>query len=380
MRSPDPSPARFVRPELAARPEYVLDLSPCRHKLDQNESPYELPRSVKETVGRILSRTDWGRYPSFHGDSLREALAKLHGWPAAGILVGNGSNELLKLALEATVAAGIAVLGCEPSFSLYRTMVLVAGGVPEFLPPRVDLRLPVEELERRIENDPGRPLILCSPNNPTGDALDPGAVAELAERLEAPLLLDNAYGEFCRFDYRPLLEDHPNLVLFRTFSKAWSLGGLRVGYLLADPRLVAALIRVKLPYNLGRAGSVAAREALKARHRVERRVELLVRRRAQWRGMLEGHGLEVFPSEANFLLVRCGETGGARQIFDGLESRGIRVRDVSSAPGLRNCLRFTVGDGAALRAVDRALVQILGRTSRREGEGEGEGAEDERNA
>lgn len=368
MTPSGPSPARFVRPELAARPEYALDRSPCRHKLDQNESPYEVPRWVKESVARALARSDWARYPSFHGDALREALAELHDWPAAGVLVGNGSNELLKLTLEATVTPEVSVLGTEPSFSLYRTMVLVAGGVPDFVAPRPDLRLPVEELAERIEGDPRRPLILCSPNNPTGEALEPETVRRLAEGLEAPLLLDNAYGELCRYDYRPLLREHPNLVLFRTLSKAWSLGGLRVGYLLADPRLVEALVKVKLPYNLGRAGLLAARAALGARSRIERHVRLLIRRRAQWHRLLERHGLEVFPSEANFLLVRCSGAGGARRIFEGLARRGIRVRDVGSAPGLRECLRFTVGDGAALRAVDRALEEILDRDSGRGGE------------
>ena len=125
----------------------------------------------------------------------------------------------------------------------------------------------LEELEAEVERDPRRPLLLCTPNNPTGDALPPERVEALLERLQAPLLLDNAYGEFCRYDYRPLLARHRHLILFRTFSKAWSLAGLRLGYLLADPALVAELIKVKLPYNLGHAAVLAGRAQADLRRR-----------------------------------------------------------------------------------------------------------------
>ena len=251
------------------------------------------------------------------------------------MLVGNGSNELLSVALTALVPPGGEVLGAEPSFGLYRSFVLKAAGVPRFLPPRCDLRLPVDGLEAEVERDPHRPLILCTPNNPTGDALPPERVEGLLERLEAPLLLDNAYGEFCRFDYRPLLSKHPHLVLFRTFSKAWSLAGMRLGYLLADPRLVAELVKVKLPYNVGHAGIIAGLVALEAEPEARQRVEILVARRAQWAAMLAAEGLEVLPSEANFLLVRCGSPEKAGQVRETLEARSIRVRDVGAIPGWR---------------------------------------------
>jgi len=345
-------PSLFVRPELRALGAYHLDLSPSRHKLDQNEVPWDLPRRLKEEMAARLLAADWARYPDFHADELRRDLGRLHGHPFEGVLVGNGSNELLSVALTALVAPGAEVLGAEPSFGLYRSFVLKTGGVPGFLPPRPDLRIPADELEAEVERDPRRPLLLCTPNNPTGDALPVERVERLLERLEAPLLLDNAYGEFCQYDYRPLLARHPHLILFRTFSKAWSLAGLRLGYLLADPRLVTELIKVKLPYNLGHASVIAGRVALEAEEEAKRRVRLIVARRPQWAAMLKEEGLEVFPSEANFLLVR---TSNAKEVQARLEARGIRVRDVSGYPGLAGCLRVSVGTGASLRAVRAAL-------------------------
>jgi histidinol-phosphate aminotransferase len=353
-------PAAFVRPELRALKAYHLDLTPCRHKLDQNEVPWDLPAGLKRRVAGRLLAAGWARYPDFHADALRRDLGRLHGHPWEGVLVGNGSNELLAVALTALVLQGGEVLGTEPSFGLYRSFVLKAGGVPRFLPPRPDLRLPADELEAEVERDPLRPLLLCSPNNPTGDALPPERIERFLERLEAPLLLDNAYGEFSRFDYRSLLARHPHLVLFRTFSKAWSLAGMRLGYLLADPRLVAELIKVKLPYNLSHAAVAAGREVLEAEEEARRRVSILVARRPQWAAMLADAGLEVFPSEANFLLVRCPSPEAAREVREGLEARSIRVRDVGAYPGLAGCLRVSVGTGAALRAVRRALTEIRG--------------------
>jgi len=348
-------PALFVRPELRALGAYHLDLTPSRHKLDQNEVPWDLPRRFKEEMAARLLAADWARYPDFHADELRRDLGRLHDHPFEGVLVGNGSNELLSVALTALVAPGTEVLGAEPSFGLYRSFVLKAGGVPRFLPPRADLKIPIDDLEAEVERDPRRPLLLCTPNNPTGDALPVERVERLLERLEAPLLLDNAYGEFCRYDYRPLLARYPHLIVFRTFSKAWSLAGMRLGYLLADPRLVTELIKVKLPYNLGHPGVIAGRVALEADAEARRRVGLLVARRPQWAAMLAAEGFEVFPSEANFLLIRCSPPERAREVREMLEARSIRVRDVSGYPGLAGCIRVSIGTGASLRATRAAL-------------------------
>jgi imidazoleglycerol-phosphate dehydratase len=213
----------------------------------------------------------------------------------------------------------------------------------------------MDEMLAEVERVPARPVLLCTPNNPTGAAARPEQVEALLERMTGPLLLDNAYAEFCRHDYRPLLARFPNLLIFRTFSKAWSLAGLRLGYLLADPRLVTELIKIKLPYNLNRASAAAGRAALAAEPAAARRVRAILGRRPQWAQRLAAAGLEVFPSEANFLLVRAAAKG----LRDGLAERGILVRDVGGYPGLGGCLRVSVGSGGALRAVVAALGEIL---------------------
>ena len=210
-------------------------------------------------------------------------------------------------------------------------------------------------------------MLLCTPNNPTGEAIAPARVEALLERLEAPLFLDNAYGEFCAHDYRPLLARHRHLLIFRTFSKAWSLAGMRLGYLLADPALVGELLKLKLPYNVNQASALAGEVALAHPRAAQRRVSLLVARREAWAAMLAAAGAEVFPSSANFVLTRWAPAT-AERVRDGLAARGIRVRDLSRGAGLAGCLRVSVGSGAALRDTRLALAGILAETTGLRGE------------
>jgi histidinol-phosphate aminotransferase len=351
-------PAALVRPEVRALTAYRLDLAPCRFKLDQNEVPWPLPRPVRAAALARLAAADWSRYPDFHADELRRAIGELHGVETEAVLVGNGSNELLAAALAAFCGPGRELLVPGPSFSLYGVFALSCGGSVRRLGPRADLALPLDELEAEVERDPRRPVLVCSPNNPTGEAVPPLRIRRLLERLEAPLLLDNAYGEFCRYDYRPLLARHRHLVLFRTFSKAWSLAGIRLGYLLAHPALVTELVKVKLPYNLGHAGIACGLAALGARAAAERRVRQLVERRPQWSALLRAAGAnDVVESEANFVLTRW-EKDRYVLLKEGLPERGIRVRDVGGAPGLENCLRVSIAGGDALRATAGALAEL----------------------
>ena len=371
--------ASLVRPEVRSLRAYHLDQMPCRFKLDQNEVPWDLPRRLKDEVVRRLAATDWARYPDFHADGLRRALGRFHDHPWRGVLVGNGSNELLGVALEALARPGGQVLSFEPTFGLYRMFALRPGADLRSLPPREDLRIPYRELREEVGRDPRRPVVLCTPNNPTGDALTPGRVETLLAEMEAPLLLDNAYGEFSRHDYRPLLEAHPHLLIFRTFSKAWSLGGLRLGYVLGHPDLVTELIKVKLPYNLGHAGRITGEVVLESARVMERRVAVLRTLRDRWTESLRRRGLYVYPSEGNFLLIRVEPERVGLEVGDvrrRLADRGVLVRDVSHYPGLAACMRVSVGSRRALRAVEGALDE-MGVPVRGEFSQEGEFSEEE---
>jgi len=352
IAKPRIAPASLVRPALRELPEYNYVPAAGKYKLDQNEVPWELPRWVKREVARRLAETDWARYPDFHADALRREIGRLHGWPAEGVLVGNGSNEILALALEALTAVRGEVLGVEPCFGLYRMFVTRAGAQPRFLPPRPDLRLPLGELRAEVEADPHRPLLLASPNNPTGEALSPREVEDLLEHLEAPLFLDNAYGEFCRHDYRPLLARHPHLLLFRTFSKAWSLAGLRLGYLLADPDLVRELIKVKDSYNCDVLSLAAATAAVEDQGYYADLRAKIVATRGRMAVALTELGFRVTPSQANFVWCHRIDVP-VKPIYEELKRRKILVRYMNYDG--YDGLRISVGSDAE---IDKLLSEL----------------------
>jgi histidinol-phosphate aminotransferase len=349
-------PLSRVRPEVRRLKAYHLDLTPAVHKLDQNEVPYELPPPVKRRVAEILVRRPWRRYPDFHSDALRTAIGKRLDWPMEGVLAGSGSGELIEAALATFVSPGGEVLGTRPSFSLYGMLLARVSARPVLFAAGDDLRLPLDDVRRAVDEDPTRPLLLCSPNNPTGDAASVEDVDDLLSRLEAPLFLDHAYGEFADVDYRPLLDKHRHLLVFHTFSKAWSLAGLRLGYLLADPAVAEEIAKVKRPYNVNFLTAAAGEALLADSAAAERRVRVLVGRRAQWAAMLAEAGLRVYPSQANFVLARHPK---APEIGRALDRRGIRIRVLGGHEILRQCLRFSVGTGVALRATRTALEEIM---------------------
>ncbi len=345
-----------MRAELRALSVYQLDQTAFTHKLDQNEVPWDLPSRMKREALQRIERRNWAHYPDFHSDRLREQIAQRYGLKLNSVLVGNGSSELLGVVIEALVGAGDEVISLAPAFSLYEMFVRRTGGRTLTLAPRADFALQMDELLAEVERDPERTVLLCAPNNPTGATATVDQVRAVLEALNAPLLLDNAYGEFCDQSYLPLLSEYANLVVFRTFSKAWSVAGVRLGYLLADPEFVGELLKVKLPYNVNHASAVIGEVMLENASFSERSVRVLCGRRSQWSSLFETAGFEVFESHANFILVRHPE---AERVRDGLGDRGILVRDVSSGPGLQRCLRVALGDGRALRATRQALTEIL---------------------
>ncbi len=267
------TPARFVRPELRELHPYTLEQTACRFKLDQNEVPWDFPARLKREALARLAAVDWARYPDFHADELRRALAERLDWP----MEGHPGRQRLERdaghhARRRWCGRAPRCSACCPRSGSTRCSCAAPVGGRASCRRAPTCACRSRSSRPRSRATPSRPLLLCSPNNPTGAAATVEEIERLLEALDAPLLLDNAYGEFCRFDYRPLLDRHSNLLLFRTFSKAWSLGGMRLGYLVAHPDLVAELIKVKLPYNLNHAGVAAGLAALGGSDAAARRI------------------------------------------------------------------------------------------------------------
>lgn len=331
----------------------------ARHKLNQNESPHDLPPDIKRQVLERLAALPWNRYPEAVPRGLIERLAVRADWTPDGIVAGCGSNDLIQTLLSIAVGPGDAVVAPSPTFALYRRVVMVQGGRYVSVPLKPSFEYDVDALIGVAREARAKAVILCAPNNPTGTDLGPAEVRRVLEGTEGLVLVDEAYRDFGGASAAELLAAFPRLVIFRTLSKAPGIAGLRFGYLLAHPALAVEVLKAKLPYDISGPTLVAVDvvldhdEALRARSReiVAERDRLMAACRAL-------PGVEVVPSVANFFLLRIP---GARSVADRLlADHSVLVRDLSGQPGLEGCLRVSVGTAADSGALLHGLRGILG--------------------
>jgi histidinol-phosphate aminotransferase len=323
-----------ARAAVAAMTAYTLELREAAIKVNQNESPYDVPRELKERWLASMVERPWNIYPDFESSLLREALAREHGLTAGNVLVGNGSNELLAASIATFVGPGTPVVFPRPTFALYEKLVTVAGGlpVPIALDPCTGL-LPLEDMLSALRDLRGAVVILCSPNNPTGGVLPERGLERLLA-TGATVLFDRAYGDFAG-DSLPALSDR--LVTFSTFSKAWGLAALRVGWLASTEATCVQIRKVKLPYSLNVISESIAAAALGQRAIRDGNVARTIAERERMLAAMNEVDVTPFPTAANFIAFRT------RATFEGFLARGILVRDISGYPGLAGCLRVSVG-------------------------------------
>ena len=301
----------------------------------------------------------WSRYPDFAPQRLHERLAEFSGWQREGIIAGNGSNELIQALLMVTVGDGKCVLITEPTFALYRQITTVLGGEVVSVPLKDDLQFDVPALLEEIEETQPEVTILCSPNNPTGCVISDEELVVLSKAARGLIVVDEAYHEFAEHSAVPLLGDHENLVVLRTFSKAMAMAALRVGYLLASPELVREIAKALLPYNLNALSQTAAEVAIEM---FEAKLQPLVEAICAERDRLYVElasipGLLPVQSQANFMVVRSNKE--PKRVFAELLKRDILIRDVSGYPMLNDYFRVSVGTPEENDLLVRALREIL---------------------
>ena len=351
-----------VKEQVLKAPAYTLRTYDAEIKLNQNENPYDFPDDLKEEVFRRFMARKWSRYPEFVPESLRAQLAEYAGWHKDGILVGNGSNELLLASLLILVKDRTPVVMPSPTFQLYGLVSQILGARIAPVPLKPDMSYDVDALLTRVDEVSAKVLILCSPNNPTGSELTLEDLQRILKRFSGQVLLDEAYYEFSGRTGMQFLNEFPRLIITRTFSKAMGMAGLRLGYLMAHPDLAAQIAKAKLPYNVNQFSLTAAQVALDHRERFRPAIESILRERERLRQLLsEIPGVRLYPSGANFFLFQLAVP--PRPVFEELYQQGILIRDVSSYPMLSDCLRVTVGTPAENDRFVSALRDILSRAS-----------------
>jgi histidinol-phosphate aminotransferase len=352
----------LIKPAVLSQTGYTLVSPPARRKLNQNESPFDFPDELKRQVLEQVSQEAWQRYPEFTPGDLVEGLARHYGWVTDGVLVGNGSNELIQATLAVALGGGDVVVAPSPTFSLYRLLTAVLGGRYHPVSMSEGYSFDVNGLIQTAQRERAKVLVVNSPNNPTGSVLPPDGVERLLAETDALVVCDEAYQDFGGPTAIPLLSQSSRLVVLRTFSKALGLAGLRFGLALSHPAVAGQIAKAKLPYNVNLITLAAARVALRNSSQLRAHTREIIQTRDRFIEQLGSiAGLTVYPSAANFVLIRSLRIP-ARELFSRLyQDHGILVRDVSGAPELAECLRVSIGTAGDMDAVAAALQKILNR-------------------
>jgi histidinol-phosphate aminotransferase len=304
-------------------------------KLNTNENPYPPSPRVAEAIRDVLNDR-LRRYPDPVGLAFRQTAARLHGVAPEMVLAGNGSDDLLTIITRAFIGPGDPAVYPTPSYILYRTLVELQDGRPVEVSFGSDWSLPAESFAR-----PGvRLAFLANPNSPSGTALPPDRVGELARRLPCPLVVDEAYVDFAETHSIGLVAEHPNVIVTRSLSKGYSLAGLRFGYLIAGPELVAGLIKVKDSYNCDTLSLVGASAALEDQAYLAQTRRRILATRRRLTEAARGLGYHVPESQANFIWCTGGPPAAAT--YEALKDRKILVR-LMRYPGHPDGLRISVG-------------------------------------
>lgn len=356
------SPLKHVKASVREVGAYTLRHFEPKIKLNQNESPFDVPEALKRRLWERLANRPWNRYPPFVAEDFISAVSEATGWAEEGVLVGNGSNELIQALLAAVVGPDSAIVIPEPTFTLYRLLTSVGGGRVVSVALDDALRFRVDAIIDAAVESRAAIIVLCTPNNPTGGALTRKEVIRIHDETDALVVLDQAYVEFGGYDAIPLLADRKRLVVLRTFSKAMSMAGLRAGYLLGDPELVREVSKAKLPYNINFVTESIAAEVLRERALLQPQIDAIRAQRDRLLAELDGlGGIRVYPSEANFVLFRVERPPlDHRAVFQRLlDDFGVLVRDVSGYPMLEGCLRVNAGTEEETGVFLGAMRKIL---------------------
>ena len=323
-------------------------------KLNANENPYPPSPKVLRAV-RAAADQSLRLYPEPASDSLRAVASRVYGVNVDQIIAGNGSDELLTILMRCFVGARDRVAYPMPTYSLYDTLVDIQGGVRAPVSYPADFSIPPSLAAQRAAL-----TFLCNPNAPSGTLVRPAQIARLAKSVRGILVVDEAYIDFAsqeNVSAIPLIRRLPNLVVLRTFSKSFSLAGLRIGLAFASPEIVGGMMKVKDSYNLNRVSAAAATAALQDLAWMRRNVRRIQRQRAILASALAAMEFKVYDSETNFILARRPGTD-VRAIQQALKRRKILIR-YFGVPGLEDCLRITIGTPADMTTLLAALRRAV---------------------
>ena len=357
------SPVPSLRPDLVTLAGYHSPQVEVAVRLNTNESPFPPPESWREDIGAALERVEFNRYPDRQVTELRAQLAESYGVDAGELFCANGSDEILQCLLLAYGGPGRRAVVFEPSYKLHSQIARVTGTEVVVAERAPDFTIDADVAAAVLKEAQPSIVFLCSPNNPTGRAEPDELVRRVVEAAPGLVIVDEAYGQFSPRSALHLRDDPgldtTGLVVVRTFSKTWAMAAARLGYLIADPEVVAGCEAVVLPYHLSAPTQLEGILALKYRAEMEARVAVVAEERGRVAAALAALPVDTWPSDANFILFRP-QGRGAKEVWQSLLDRGVLIRDCSGWDRLDGCLRVTIGtpkeNDLFLRALEESLA------------------------
>ena len=349
-----------IRPAVRAGRAYHVGGPPrATIKLNQNESPFDLPPEMKRDLVERYLREPFNRYPLVRSVALERALGAHAGWDAEGIMVGNGSNELMATVNQVLVAPETTVVLPRPMFSFYARLAELFEAAVVMPPPRSDLSFDADAIADAAKRDKAVLTVLTTPNSPTGLAMALAEVQAVVAQAHGFVLVDEAYGEFSREESAlKLLAAHPNLLLLRTFSKAFGLAGLRIGYLIGHPAVIGEIRKARVPFMVDRLSEMAALALLERTELWQERIAYLKRQTAWlFQALSRIPGVTALQSQTNFVLFSSRMSSDA--LMQALLPYDVLVRSMRGYPELAGYCRVSVGSDAENKSFIRALSRVL---------------------
>ena len=332
---------RLSAPQLQGLVPYDPKYLPAEAFLSANENPRDVDEDVRKAILREVKKTAFNRYPDPLANELRDMIAEANGLERDCVLMGNGGDELLFNMALAWGGPGRTFLNLPPTFSVYAANARLTGTTVVDIPRLDDFSIDEAAVLDRVAQGDIDFIIVASPNNPTGLMAPTAFIEQLLEATDALVMVDEAYFEFSRQTVRPYLEKHKNLVILRTFSKAFSLAGVRMGYILGNPEVIDEFLKVRQPYSVDAVSQAIARVVYANRAKFELGIRAIIDERARVLEALKSTpGVMPYPSDSNWILFKLE---GAHKAWEYLYENGVLVRDFSSSAGLEECLRVTIG-------------------------------------
>ncbi len=350
------NPETFLRRRIAEISAYHVEPYPVDVILDANESPYPPPPALAGRLRKIMGEVAFNRYPDMNAKALRRAIAKMEGVDEEEILLGNGSDEIISYLIQATLGPGEWILTPSPTFSMYKHTAYCLNVETAEVPLQDDWSLDIARTLDEIESKKPGVIFLASPNNPTGNRIAPAALSAIMEAATGLVVVDEAYVDFADSSVGPLFRDRPNVVVLKTLSKA-GFAALRLGYMMADRRIVNGVNKTRLPYNINSLTQALAVEVVNSWGELLPLFAEIKRERERLLTALSAIPfMAPYPSQANFILARVKKNAG--EVFDSLLKDGVRVRWFKGSARLGNFFRITIGSPAENAAFINSLKSV----------------------